>query len=537
MTVTEIIGPRTRVHELTHRGVSRTRNATGPSHATARHTEGGLSFKLLGPLRAFRGGVELDLGSPQQRTMLAILLLHEGGVVPLEALVDAVWAEDPPRAAIGTLRTYASRLRRVLAPAALEATTGGYVLRLGRTELDLQAFRSLIARAAQARRDGRAEDALELLGEALALGDGAPIAGIPGMYAAAKRAALIESRLAAELDSAAIELDLGHFAAPIARLSEMVVANPLRERPRELLMLGLYRCGRQAEALSIFHDCRHLLADQLGVNPGPGLQAMFQRIIEADPTLIRPSPSAVQHPAKVPPAELPPFPADFTGRADQLRTIVKQVRQCVSSGKAVAGVVGERGVGASTLAIRAAHALRETFPDGQLYVDLNQRAQDPLDPGFVPARFLRVLGVPDDQIPAYESDRLRLWRERLTGRRLLVVLDNVPDAAHLNALFPVVPGCAVIITTRHKQPYLQDVHWTELAGFDAEEGLELLERIAGAGRIRAETDAARPIVTACGGLPRWLRACGSRLASRPNWTLSSFETWLREHGLAGLTET
>ncbi|GIF26521.1 hypothetical protein Ate02nite_92510 [Paractinoplanes tereljensis] len=448
---------------------------------------------MLGGVRAFRNGTELDLGSPQQRTMLAVLLLHEGQVVQWADLIAAVWADGPPRAALGTLRTYASRLRRVLSPAAIDATAGGYALRPGQFELDLTVFRALVHRGRSARAAGRNREAAALLAEALDGWRGVPLAGVPGGYAEARRAGLSELHLAVQLERIALDLEEGRAGTVIPQLTAMVEAHPLRERPRELLMSGLSRAGRRAEALATFAEGRRLLADGLGMDPGPGLQEMFRQIVRIAPA----------------PAQLPRAPADFTGRVRELDRLVDRLR---GPGSPIAGITGPPGVGKSVLAARAGHRLRDAFPDGQLYADLRESGED------VPARFRGAFGP---------SGR---WPEILAGRRVLVVLDHADDPERVRALLPAVAGCAAIVTGRRPLPGLPGVSWSELAGFAPDEGVELLARMAGERRVRAEPAAARRVVAACGGIPGRLRICGARLASRPEWTVASLAAWVIADG-------
>jgi DNA-binding SARP family transcriptional activator len=244
----------------------------------SRHTASPLFLRILGPVRAFRNGAELDLGSPQQRALLAVLLVNRGMVVPLHNLIDAIWEDRPPQTAIGTVRTYVSRLRTVLGPREIESRAGGYVLRIEPDEFDLAVFQSLVEQA-RASRATRPEAVPGLLQEALALCHGEPLTGIPGSWAEARRAALTELRISAEIERITAGLECGDEEDLVADLSRMIAEHPLRERPRELLMLALERTGRRAEALESFHEARRLLVDRLGIDPGPGLQQMYRRVL------------------------------------------------------------------------------------------------------------------------------------------------------------------------------------------------------------------------------------------------------------------
>ncbi|MFD9944687.1 BTAD domain-containing putative transcriptional regulator, partial [Nonomuraea sp. NPDC059022] len=226
-----------------------------------------LRFSLLGPVRAWRGGRELGLGSPQQRLVLAVLLLAEGRAVGGEQLMDAVWGQARPRTAVHVLRTYISRLRAVLPADVVVSVGDGYAVRAG--TCDVAELRMLYG-------EGR-------YAEALALWQGEPLAGLGGDYAEAQRARLTEQRLAALEHRLGQDLDEGKHAEVVVELSALAAEHPTRERLRGLLMLALYRAGRQAEAIGVYTDTRTLLADELGVDPSPELAELYQQIISADP--------------------------------------------------------------------------------------------------------------------------------------------------------------------------------------------------------------------------------------------------------------
>ena len=201
----------------------------------------GFSFSVLGPVRAWRDGAEVNLGSPQQRTVLAAILLRAGR---------------------------------------------GYVLSIREDGLDASRFRRLADRAARARATGDHGSAAGLLNEALALWKGEPLAGITGRFAETRRVVLGEMRLAAAEDWAGDNLALGRHAGVIPALASLTSDHPYSERLRELHMLALYRAGRQAEALAVFNEVRHLLATELGIDPGPRLQDLHLRVLNADPALM-----------------------------------------------------------------------------------------------------------------------------------------------------------------------------------------------------------------------------------------------------------
>jgi DNA-binding SARP family transcriptional activator len=245
---------------------------------------GEVRFEVLGPVRGWQGDTELELGSPQQRAVLAMLLLARGTQVSLDGLIDGLWEGDVPRSAAGTVHTYVSRLRRRVN--SIKSIGDGYVLRLGSAILDLDEFEQLLreARGVRARHD--VARGARLLRDALGLWRGPALAGIPGPYADSRRVPLTELHLAATEEKLAADIALGDHAAAIAELRSLLVEHPFRERFTELLMLALYKSGRQAEALYLFDDVRHRLSEELGVDPGPSLQTMHGRVLQGDRRLM-----------------------------------------------------------------------------------------------------------------------------------------------------------------------------------------------------------------------------------------------------------
>ncbi|MFF4088559.1 BTAD domain-containing putative transcriptional regulator [Streptomyces nigra] len=489
-----------------------------------------LRFGVLGPVRAWRGEEPLPTGSPQQRALLAALLLREGRTATAAELIDALWGEEPPSQALAAVRTYASRLRKALGAEVLVSESGGYAIRgLGEGALDLARAQEIAADGEKARAAGDLCRARELLGRALALWDGEVLAGVPGPYAEAQRVRLEEWRL--QLLEARLDMDLeqGCHAEAVSELTALTAAHPLRERLRELLMLALYRSGRQAEALAVYADTRRLLADELGVDPRPGLKELQQRILRADPALAEPSsPAAEPAAAPVRPAQLPATVPDFTGRS----AFVSELSEVLSSAEgrvmAVSALAGIGGVGKTTLAVHVAHQARAAFPDGQLYVDLQGAGPRAAEPETVLGSFLRALGTADTAIPDSLEERAALYRSVLDGRRVLVLLDNARDAAQVRPLLPGTDGCAALVTSRVRMVDLAGAHLVDLDVMSPEEALALFTKIVGQERVAAEREAALDVVAACGFLPLAIRIAASRLAARRTWTVSSLAAKLAD---------
>ncbi|MBT2458896.1 tetratricopeptide repeat protein [Streptomyces sp. ISL-86] len=473
-------------------------------------------------MRAWRGSEALPSGSPQQRALLAVLLLRDGRTATAPELIDAIWGEDPPQQALATIRTYASRLRKVLEPGLLVTESGGYAIRLRHMEaLDLGVARALAADAEQARAAGDRALARTLLARSLDLWEGEPLAGVPGPHAETERTRLAEWRLQLLETRLDLDLEVGHHAEAVSELTALTAAHPLRERLRELLMLALYRSGRQAEALAVYADTRRLLADELGVDPRPELSALQQRILRADAELARaedPAPAAAA--VHVRPAQLPATVPDFTGRTPFVAELGAILAGAEGQVMAVSALAGIGGVGKTTLAVHVAHAARPHFPDGQLYVDLQGTEPRPAEPEAVLGSFLRALGTPDTAIPDSPAERAALYRSTLDGRRVLVLLDNARDAAQVRPLLPGTSGCAALVTSRVRMSGLAGAHLVDLDVMSPDEALQLFTRIVGAERVGAERQAALDVVGACGFLPLAIRIAASRLAARRTWTVS-----------------
>ncbi|MCW8103326.1 AfsR/SARP family transcriptional regulator [Streptomyces tauricus] len=498
-----------------------------------------LRFSVLGPLRTWLDGVEIELGPPQQRAVLAVLLLAEGAQVSVDQLADAVWGTEAPASASGILRGYVHRLRRALDPEAdvaasvIRSLGDGYQLRtVG--ELDLSLFRELCAQAERAQARGETESAVTHLREALSLWQGSALAGVPGEYAQGQRHRLDELRLSARSACLRAELDLGSHVAAVAELVELVAEHPLDERLRELLMLALYRSGRQAAALDSYRAAQGLLANELGVDPGPALQTLYQRVLRADPELLAPpdpvtpapptpSPTpAIPHGSPVP-AQLPSGLPVFVGRDAELAEMAR-----LSSGGTVvvSAIAGMAGVGKTAFAVHWARQVAARFPDGQLY--LNLRGFDPVTQPVAPEHALRtLLGSLGEDLRGLQQDLDALsvrYRTLISGKRMLVLLDNARDAAQVRPLLPGTADSLAIVTSRNRLTGLVAVdgaHPLNLDVLTRAEAHALLARRLGTARVEAEPQAVEEIIDRCARLPLALAITAARAATRPAFSLAS----------------
>ncbi|MFI9271506.1 AfsR/SARP family transcriptional regulator [Kitasatospora sp. NPDC052896] len=508
----------------------------------------GLRFNILGSLEGWEDGRRLRLGGTVRERVLVTLLLEPGRVLPVSRLVAAVWAEDPPATASHQVRKAVAELRRSMPDGGEVLVTDGpgYRAAVTDTQLDLTEFGALVRTARQAAAAGRPAEAVEALRAALALWRGPVLSGAGGPVIQAAATALEERRLAAAEQLFELRLDLGESAELVVDLRQLVHQYPLRETLRGQLMLGLYRSGRQAEALEEYGRVRRLLAEELGIDPGPGLARIYQGILrnKPEPATAPPPPPATDAPSATPPATVAPPPppaagspstlpydlADFTGRDRELAELLACARQEGGPRTRIVAIDGMGGSGKTSLAVRAAHRLAAAYPHGQLHIDLRGHApgEPPVGAGTALHTLLRALGLPGDRIPDDVAGRTALWRATLVGRRLLLLLDNAADAAAVRPLLPTSPGCLVLVTSRARLVDLDGARWISIDVLAPEESASLVTEILGAARIAAEPEAAAELTRLCGHLPLALRIATARLRNRPRWTLRYLADRLRD---------
>jgi ABC-type transport system substrate-binding protein/DNA-binding SARP family transcriptional activator len=244
-----------------------------------------IEFRILGPFEAARDGLLLDLPAGKPRALLAVLLLHRGEVVSVDMLVDELWGESPPQTAAKNVQGYVARLRRTLGDGVLSTRTPGYALHLDDGRLDSARFQTLVEQA----RHERPAAASDRLREALGLWRGSALADFAyESFAQDEIRRLEDLRLSALEDRIEADLALGRHENVLPELESLVAAHPLRERLQGQLLVALYRRGRQADALEAYRSARRRFVDELGVEPGPELQALERKILEHDPSLQSP---------------------------------------------------------------------------------------------------------------------------------------------------------------------------------------------------------------------------------------------------------
>jgi DNA-binding SARP family transcriptional activator len=469
-----------------------------------------MELRVLGTVEAVTGDRRVSFHGAKPRTIVATLALANGETVPDTRLAAMLWGTHPPATASAQLYTYMSRLRKHLGTdVRIVRRPPGYALELDTATLDLTEFTALLAAGQELLAAGAHDAAADRLGTALARWPGTALGGVTEFLTDAEGPRLADTRLVALEARVEAELALGRHHRLVPELTALVADHPLRERLRAQLMTALYRANRQSDALSLYDSGRQLLADELGIAPGALLANVFRSILrgaDPSPTSGRTSVSQVDSP----PTMLPPDASDFTGRRAPLSTLVKAADRWVITGMA--------GVGKTTLAVRAAHAVAADFPDGQLFVDLRGAESRPRDPAEVLGWFLRMLGT--DDLPATVDERAQLYRSKLAGQRVLIVLDNAGSGAQLAPLLPTSTTCRVIATARRHPAMLTGARTLELDLPSTAESLTLLTAIIGAERVAAQPDAARQLVDLCGRLPLAVRVAGARLAAWPGRPIS-----------------
>ncbi|MCO1576468.1 tetratricopeptide repeat protein [Crossiella sp. SN42] len=477
------------------------------------------AFGVLGPLLTPAG----TIGATKHRILLASLLMRPGEPVSVEELTGYLWDFDPPARPKAAIQTYVKRLRQVLGAAVIRTSGRGYQADVAPESVDVFRFRELVRAAQLTGADRR----VDLLGEALILWRGQPFGDVPssalradhGIRLTQERVRALELRFTAELD-------LGRSGDLVAELRTATAENPLHEEFWALLMLALYRAGRQAEALEAFAEASRVLAVELSVGPGHTLRELHQKILTGD---VAPAPHAPTGPVVIP-SQLPLDIPDFVGRAELLQNITELLRDRVP-----VVISGLPGVGKTALAIRLGNLTRALFPDGQLYANLRGfSASSPATREQVMSQFLRGLGVPSDEIPADPTALRTLYQKTLAGRQMLLVLDNAASVSQIRDLLPNSGDSATLITSRNELPELQDSHRFTLDVLTGKAANDLLARMLGRAAVDSAKAAAEELATLCAHLPLAIRIAAANILDRRTG-ITAYVTMLRaENRVAAL---
>ncbi|MFC9528952.1 BTAD domain-containing putative transcriptional regulator [Streptomyces sp. NPDC056975] len=509
-----------------------------------------LRFEVLGPLRAWRGGTPLELGSIKRQAVLAALLLRQGAVVSHERLLDAVWGPQPPASGRKVLPTHINSLRRALDPegtppaeSVIRSGKGWYRfvvegVRLDTADLDARGDEALLTVAS-----GEPATAADQLSAAVELFRGEPLANLPGPFAQEERRRWEERWRTLRLEWLKCLLVLDRFGEALDNLGRLSSASDgYDESLTALRMRALYGCGRQAEALRAYDDMRVRLRDELGADPGEDLRRVHDAVLRHDgafllhrptpspPTLSKPRESAV-------PAELPHDAPGFAGRTGELarlHALLPPEQELAAANTVVISAIGgAAGIGKTALAVHWAHQVRDRFPDGQLYVNLHGFDHDrqPLEPREALELLLRSLGLAASEIPPHHEAQGRVFRTLLADRRMLVLLDNAASAEQVRPLLPSSPACCVVVTSRNRLGDLvahDGAHALPLDLLQPDEARALLSRTLGTDRVTADERAVGELIRLCGSLPLALRVAAARLAGDPALRTADLVTEMTE---------
>jgi DNA-binding SARP family transcriptional activator/tetratricopeptide (TPR) repeat protein len=439
---------------------------------------GPVEFRVLGPVELWTAEGEHDLGSAKQRCLLAVLLLAAGRPVPTETLVERVWGTNPPKEASKSLYADISHLRKRLGAVddriEIRSVSHTYVLDVDLRSVDLYRSATLRDQASSLAKSSEYTEASRLLHEAKALWRAEPLAGLSGAWVEHVRETLDHDYRAMMGELVDIDFGLGRHHEMVSTLLDLTNRYPLDEEFIKRLMLAYYRCGRQIDAAHLYFATLRRLAAE-GLRPYPQLEKLYQRILSHDPSLrfVRRPASGEGTPLSTLPAPLP----EFVGRTAELAALTGRDGP---SWDAVL-ITGMPGVGKTSLAVQVAHRLTGDLPDAQIYLDLHAHDAErpPLTPAATLAALLRAIGVEPTRIPRTLAERARLWRSETTGRRILVLLDDVSDREQVRPLLPTSPDCRLVLTSRSSLDGLEGVQRRRLSALLIDDAVTLFNRIAG----------------------------------------------------------
>ncbi|WP_246278709.1 AfsR/SARP family transcriptional regulator [Phytohabitans rumicis] len=482
-------------------------------------------FHVLGPLEVHGGdAAACRLGAGKPATLLATLLLQPNAWVAADELTETMWPEHAvPVSVRANLKTYVWQLRRLLpdhdGQPRFERRAGAYRIRVRPGELDAHRFGELTADARRAAAANEPDAAATLLEQALRLWRGRPFAGLDTAAARTVSSRLEQQRDEAREHLAELQVALGRGVDAVATLRAVTAEAPLREGAWVRLVRTLHAAGRRAEAIVAYRQAREVLSTELGVEPGAALTEAYRLVAGGTPS------GKVRR-------ELP-RDVPLTGRAHELATVMRAATGLMP----VVLVDGMAGAGKTAFAVHAAHRLAPAYPDGQFYLDLSGADQQGRpDTAYTLERLLRGIGVPAAAVPSDVDERSALWRSELADRRVLLVLDGVPDGGRLAPLLPAAPACLTLVTTASRGWHLDGAARIALRPLAQVDAAALFRSAAGR-RALAEPAAVAAVVRRCGGLPAALRDAAARLQSRPQWTVRRLADELDDDPCRTLTDT
>lgn len=479
--------------------------------------ENRIQILVLGPVEVVARDQAVRL-SRLQRHVIAGLTVDCGRVLSVERLADSLWGEQQPSNARNRVQALVSSLRRQLGDGVIITHPTGYSINVDAIFVDAVQFEEELDR-------GRTTNDLGVLNSGLARWRGPAFDSISDTHVDAAARRFDELRIQAVEALIEIRLANGCHVDVIPDLAGTLATHPFRERLRGQLMTALYRCGRTNDALETYRQGYELVATELGVDPGPELQALHRAMLAGDPSLLTPK-TASSSPAV---NQLPPATPTFVGREPELALIASALTMDrPAAGPAIVAIAGMGGLGKTSLAVRAARQSIDEFPSGCLFFDLRGADANPVEPHIVLGTFLRALGVPGPEVPHDSDERLGLYRSVTSAQRLLIVLDNAAGESQVRPLLPGGGGCAVIITSRPVLSALDGCLHIDPPLFSDRESVSLIKVLVGPERLDGQRLALHDLARACSGMPLAVRIVAARLAAQRHLQPQQLATALGE---------
>lgn len=481
-----------------------------------------IRINLLGAVEVFDNGRDVTPSAPKIRRVLAMLTLRCKKIVPAELIVEELWGENPPKSAMTTLQTYIYQLRRsvfvpnpVDHPPLLLTKSPGYQLNLPPEDIDVWRFRRQLETARELMTAGQNTAALVLLKDTLSLWRGKALADVQcGPLLEGQAAAMNDAWLSATELRFEAELALGAHANIVGELRELITGHPLNENLHAQLILALSKSNRRAEALTVYQEIRVRLREELGSEPSDVLRQAQAVVLGGKPDgdCTRFACQSTAKAAELIPAQLPPDVCGFIGRAKE----IAEISAFLAVGKPadtyhVLSVTGSIGVGKSCLAVHVAHQVKNHFPDGQLFAEMQTPNGDRVSGYEILGSFLRAIHNHPADIPDSLTERSGMFRSALATRSMLIVLDQVDDVDQIRPLIPAGRGNAVVVTNRKPLHGLPGIREVLVEPMVAEDALALFSTIAWNHPVSDDPESATKVIELCGRLPLAIRAAAERL--------------------------
>jgi len=496
------------------------------------------TFQILGPVRLLARDRNVDLGSAKIRGLLGILLLHADTAVSVDLIIERLWDDSdeidtgrgsPPNPR-KTLQGYVSKLRRLLrgasAPAVVRTEHGSYRLQIDPGIVDLHRFRRLSDDGRTAARQGDHAGAIAAFEAAIELWHGRPLADVHSSWSTRNGESLIHHELLpAHVGLLQAHSDLGNHDEVLVRLRPLLMTYETYEPFIRLRMTALAAVDGPGSVTTCFHDYTRKARDLLDAEPSDDLVRLYRKLTQPPPAV----PSIRAVPARPVPQQLPRDIPDFIGRSDILAQLDDLLGK--PNDPAVVSLDGGPGVGKTAVAIRWAHSRRDRFADGTLYADLNGYGPgSPASAASVLATFLDGLGIAHNDLPRDPSERASLLRRELAGKRILVVLDNARDSAHVRPLLAATSPSPVLITSRQKLDkvaYQVGARCLTVPTLLLDDAIALLQSRIGQERVVNDLPAIHALAALCSSTPLALRIAGEHVATRPDAPIQELVRHLR----------